>query len=155
MAGRIIDDDGLLFVWTKIKLLLTGKADSDRVSALENAGYQTETQVTSNINGKLNNYYTKTEVDSKVSSAIRYKGTVATYSDLPTSDQQIGDMYNIQTADPDHEILAGDNVVWSGIGWDKQAGTIDTSLFLKVTDIATTTEIEEIYNQVFGNNETT
>ena len=54
--------------------------------------------------------YTKTEVDAKVSSVYRYKGTVSTYADLPSSGQEVGDVWNIVTADSAHGIKAGDNV---------------------------------------------
>lgn len=56
-----------------------------------------------------------------------YKDSVATYADLPTSGQKIGDVYNIETADPDHGIKAGDNVAWNGTKWDVLAGNHDLS----------------------------
>ena len=58
--------------------------------------------------------YTKTELDGKIASVFHYKGTVAAYADLPTADQNVGDVYNITAADKTHNIKAGDNVVWSG-----------------------------------------
>jgi len=52
---------------------------------------------------------------------LRFCGSVATYDDLP-SDAEQGDVYNVETADPDHGILAGDNVAWDGTAWDRMAG---------------------------------
>lgn len=89
--------------------------------------------------------YTKTEVDNKLTSAVKYKGTVATYSNLPTSGQQIGDMYNITSADTAHGIKAGDNVVWSGTAWDVQSGTVDLSGCVQNADVMTNTEIDALF----------
>lgn len=41
--------------------------------------------------------YTKTEVDSKLSSVYKYKGSVASYDALPTT-AEVGDVYNIENA---------------------------------------------------------
>jgi hypothetical protein len=71
--------------------------------------------------------YSKTEIDNKVSSVYRYKGTVSTYADLPVSDLTVGDVYNVETTDSTHGIKAGDNVSWNGTVWDVLAGTVDLS----------------------------
>lgn len=118
------------------------KAD---IKALQDAGY-----ITSEA---LEPYYTKTEVDAKITSAVHYKGTVEKYSDLPTENVAVGDMYNVQTADAEVGIHAGDNVVWSGTAWDIQAGTIDTSNFLTTSDVLTLEEMEAIFQKVFPSND--
>lgn len=87
--------------------------------------------------------YTKTEVDAKLTSAVHYKGTVASYSDLPTSNN-VGDMYNITAADSANGIKAGDNVVWNGSSWDVQSGTVDLSGCVQITDTITNAEIDTI-----------
>ena len=66
--------------------------------------------------------YTKTEIDSKISSVYKYKGSVATYGDLPSTGLTIGDVYNVEDT--------GDNYAWTGTVWDKLAGTIDLSNYL-------------------------
>lgn len=76
---------------------------------------------------KKNETYTKTEVDNKLSSVYKYKGTKESYSQLPSSNLNIGDVWNIETADSEHGIKAGDNVAWNGTSWDVLAGTIDLS----------------------------
>lgn len=81
--------------------------------------------------------YTKTEVDSKVASVYRYKGTVQTYADLPATGQEVGDVYNVVTADTTHGIKAGDNVAWTGTAWDVLAGEIDLSAYATKTELAT------------------
>ena len=81
--------------------------------------------------------YTKTEVDAKVTSVYRYKGTVSTYADLPASGQEVGDVWNVETADSTHGIKAGDNVAWNGTTWDALAGEIDLTPFAMKVDAAT------------------
>jgi hypothetical protein len=51
-----------------------------------------------------------------ISSAVNWKGTVASFEDLPAGAAK-GDMYNVG-AD-----LSGDNYVWNGEAWDKLAST--------------------------------
>lgn len=62
-----------------------------------------------------------------LATVYKYKGSVETYADLPTSGQQVGDVYNVKQADPDHNIEAGDNVAWDGEKWDILAGNTDLS----------------------------
>ena len=73
--------------------------------------------------------YTKDEGDAKVSSGYHYRGTVSAYADLPASGQEVGDVWNIETADSTHGIKAGDNVAWTGSEWDVLAGEIDLSSY--------------------------
>ena len=81
--------------------------------------------------------YTKTEIDNKVSSIFHYRGTVSAYADLPASGQEVGDVWNIETADSTHGIKAGDNVAWTGSGWDVLAGEIDLSAYATKTELET------------------
>ena len=96
------------------------KANEDDIDSLENDIDSLETNLS-------DNYYTKTQVDNKVSTVYKYKGSVSNYSDLPSSGQQVGDTYNIANADSTHGIKAGDNVAWNGTAWDPLAGTVDLS----------------------------
>jgi len=88
--------------------------------------------ITKDVDNLTNYYkktetYTKTEVDNKVSSVYRYRGTVSTYGDLPTTGLVVGDVYNVEQADSEHGIQAGDNVAWNGSTWDKLSGNVDLS----------------------------
>lgn len=62
-----------------------------------------------------------------LATVYKYNGSVETYADLPTSGQQVGDVWNVETADPDHGIKAGDNVAWDGAQWDILGGNHDLS----------------------------
>ena len=74
--------------------------------------------------------YTKTEVDAKVSSVYRFRGSVATYANLPTTGQVVGDVWNVEDT--------GANYAWSGSEWDKLSETVDLTPYLTKTDAAST-----------------
>ena len=67
-----------------------------------------------------------------LATVYKYKGSVETYAALPTSGQQVGDVYNVKQADPDHNIEAGDNVAWDGTTWDILAGDTDLSGYARL-----------------------
>lgn len=71
------------------------------------------------------NTYTKAQVDAKVSSVYRIMGSVASYDDLPTSGQTVGDVYNV--------LDTGANYVWTSSGWDKLSETVDLSGYLTIS----------------------
>lgn len=70
--------------------------------------------------------YSKAEVDTKIGSAIRYKGTVASEANLPTTDNTIGDLYNADDT--------GANYCWNGTSWDKLSETLDLTPFISKTE---------------------
>lgn len=66
-----------------------------------------------------------------VSSVLKYKGTKQTASQLPTTGQEVGDVWNIETADTTQGIKAGDNVAWTGTEWDILGGDVDLSGYVQ------------------------
>lgn len=76
-------------------------------------------------------------IDSKVSSAYRYKGSVDTYEELPEN-AQVGDVYNVVAKHDNYP--AGTNYAWTGDNWDALGGSVDTS------DI--TNSLEDLTNRV-------
>lgn len=74
---------------------------------------------------KKSETYNKTEIDSKISSVYKYKGSVASYEDLPSEDLTIGDVYNVETD--------GSNYAWDGVTWDKLGGDVDLSNYYNKT----------------------
>lgn len=93
----------------------------------DDVGIQTASDVTSAISTALANgndpYQTESDVDSKISTAIssvyRYKGSVATYNDLPSSDNVTGDVWDVRET--------GINYAWNGTDWDALGTSVDTS----------------------------
>ena len=125
---KYLDGTGLSYVWGKIKEQLATKATNSDLTELES----TVSSLTTTVNGKANkattlagygitDAYTKAEIDGKLTSAMHYKGSVDTYEDLPSSNVQVGDMYNV--ADDGH------NYAWNGTSWDKMSGEIDLSAY--------------------------
>jgi len=64
-------------------------------------------------------YYTKSEIDGKLSAGMHFKGTKANYAALPSSGQEIGDMWNVTDT--------GANYAWDGTAWDKLSENVDLS----------------------------
>ncbi len=56
-----------------------------------------------------------------IGTALKYKGSVASYSDLPSTGQEIGDMWNV--------LDTGKNYAWTGTEWDDLAGVVDLSAY--------------------------
>lgn len=66
------------------------------------------------------NYSTVTAlIDSKVASVYKYKGTVATEAELPSSDQVVGDVYHVTEKSKEF--------VWDGEKWEELGGIVDLS----------------------------
>jgi hypothetical protein len=76
-----------------------------------------------------------------LTTVYQYKGSVATYADLPTTGQKVGDVWNVETADPDHGIKAGDNVAWDGAQWDILGGNHDLSGYAQLNSANTFTAL--------------
>ena len=121
--------EGLTTTVTQLSNTVNGYTDGEGI-AHEGLGTKVSTLET-----KVANTYTKAEVDSKVSSVMRYKGSKDTYDDLPTEGNVIGDVWNITTADTAQGIKAGDNVAWNGTGWDILGGAVDLSGYATKTDL--------------------
>lgn len=80
------------------------------------------------------------QINQAVSSVYKYKGSVATYSALPSSGNTTGDVYNVEDT--------GMNYAWDGTAWDSQGGTVDMSNYWDKTNytIATAQDIDDILN---------
>ena len=74
--------------------------------------------------------YTKTEIDNKISSVYKFKGSVEDVEDLPADGNTVGDVYNV--------VITGDNYAWTEDGWDKLAGDIDLTPYLLKTEAEST-----------------
>ena len=83
--------------------------------------YYTKDQTNANIkvvaDDLANNYYNKSQVDSKFTSVYIFKGSVDTIEDLPTEGNVIGDVWNVRKNDT--------NYAWTSEGWDALGGTAE------------------------------
>ena len=81
--------------------------------------YYTKDQTDANIkvvsDDLANNYYNKSQVDSKFTSVYIFKGSVDTIEDLPTEGNIVGDVWNVRENDT--------NYAWTSEGWDALGGT--------------------------------
>lgn len=110
--------EGLSTSVTALEHTVNGYTDDDGV-VHEGLGTKVSTLET-----KVGNVYTKSEVDAKVSSVMRYKGSKDTYAELPSEGNEIGDVWNVIGADTTNGVRAGDNFAWNGTGWDNLGGAV-------------------------------
>ena len=127
----------------------TKAATPSAVKAVKDIANSKQSPATSLAGYGITDAYTKTEIDSKLTSAIKYKGSVDNYSDLPrlASEVSNGDMYNIRNADASMGIKAGDNVVFNAAEniWDVQSGTTDLSGCVQTNNYMTNAEIDALF----------
>ena len=156
-----------------LKIWKTGDADNNPSINLDLSDLASATAVDKLINTlrtelagvskKFDNYYTKTDIDSKLGSTFTYKGSVETYDKLPPNDTpnttpKVGDVWNIKSASTPPSvdrygttIKAGDNVVWGeadgsvSAGWDVLSGVM--------SGLATSEELAALQGQVNALNE--
>lgn len=154
--GQIVEnsDPATVSSWSEWYKLAT-KADIDG----------TTTDLTEKITTVANNLATH-EADSNnphkvtaeqlgLTTVYQYKGSVATYADLPTTGQKVGDVWNVETADPDHGIKAGDNVAWDGAQWDTLGGNHDLSGYAQLNSANTFTALNTFSANIRVSNGTT
>lgn len=83
--------------------------------------YYTKDQTDANIkvvaDDLANNYYNKSQVDSKFTSVYIFKGSVDSIEDLPAEGNVIGDVWNVRKSDT--------NYAWTSEGWDALGGTVE------------------------------
>ena len=102
-----------------------------------------------------NNPHKVTAEQLGLTTVYQYKGSVATYADLPTTGQKVGDVWNVETADPDHGIKAGDNVAWDGAQWDTLGGNHDLSGYAQLNSANTFTALNTFRANIAVSNGTT
>lgn len=126
--GQIVEnsDPATVSSWSEWYKLAT-KADIDGTTTALTERIDTVANNLATHEADFNNPHKVTAEQLGLTTVYRYKGSVATYADLPTTGQKVGDVWNVETADPDHGIKAGDNVAWDGAQWDALGGNHDFS----------------------------
>lgn len=126
--GQIVEnsDPATVSSWSEWYKLAT-KADIDGTTTDLTKKITTVANNLATHEADFNNPHKVTAEQLGLTTVYQYKGSVATYADLPTTGQKVGDVWNVETADPDHGIKAGDNVAWDGAQWDILGGNHDLS----------------------------
>lgn len=141
---------------------LTGIAEGAQVNVLEGVQVDgSDLPITAKkVNIDLSTYAKK----SDVAGGVRFKDTVETYANLPTSNQQVGDLYFVNTADPEHDIVAGEAVIWNGTAWSDLGGLMSVDLsnyynkseadgrFAPISHTHTVTDITDLESWFTGKN---
>lgn len=95
--------------------------------------------------------YTDTQINAKLSSALKYKGSKDTYADLPKTGNQVGDVWNVVAAYGNTH--AGTNWAWNGTIWDPLGGTIDLTNYVTAPAAFTTAGMIVVVNKTGSNRE--
>lgn len=104
----------------------------------------TETYNKVEVDGKIGNVITY--IDEKQASAMEYKGSVASYENLPTTGNNKGDVWNVNDT--------GNNYAWDGSAWDSLGGTVDFSNIVTLTGTQTIDGIKAFTEKITGNIDT-
>lgn len=139
--------DALTAAGTAYQKPSTGIPKSDLSSAVQTSLGKADTAVQPDaLSTTLGNYATTAAVETKISESLasvyKFKGTKATYGDLPTGAAN-GDVWNVTAAYGDYP--AGTNFAWDAdsSAWDALGGSF------VITNL-TNTEIDTIIDNVFN-----
>lgn len=140
--GQIVEnsDPATVSSWSEWYKLAT-KADIDGTTTALTKRIDTVANNLATHEADFNNPHKVTAEQLGLTTVYQYKGSVATYADLPTKGQKVGDVWNVETADPDHGIKAGDNVAWDGAQWDILGGNHDLSGYAQLNSANTFTAL--------------
>ena len=140
--GQIVENSNPATVssWSEWYKLAT-KADIDGTTTDLTKKITTVANNLATHEADFNNPHKVTAEQLGLTTVYQYKGSVATYADLPTTGQKVGDVWNVETADPDHGIKAGDNVAWDGAQWDILGGNHDLSGYAQLNSANTFTAL--------------
>lgn len=140
--GQIVEnsDPATVSSWSEWYKLAT-KADIDGTTTALTERIDTVANNLATHEADFNNPHKVTAEQLGLTTVYQYKGSVATYADLPTTGQKVGDVWNVETADPNHGIKAGDNVAWDGTQWDILGGNHDLSGYAQLNSSNTFTAL--------------
>lgn len=154
--GQIVEnsDPATVSSWSEWYKLAT-KADIDGTTTNLTEKITTVANNLATHEADFNNPHKVTAKQLGLTTVYQYKGSVATYADLPTTGQKVGDVWNVETADPDHGIKAGDNVAWDGAQWDALGGNHDLSGYAQLNSANTFTALNTFRANLAVSNGTT
>lgn len=154
--GQIVEnsDPATVSSWSEWYKLAT-KADIDGTTTALTERINTVANNLATHEADVNNPHKVTAEQLGLTTVYQYKGSVATYADLPTTGQKVGDVWNVEKADPDHGIKAGDNVAWDGAQWDILGGNHDLSGYAQLNSPNTFTALNTFRANIAVSNGTT
>lgn len=154
--GQIVEnsDPATVSSWSEWYKLAT-KADIDGTTTDLTEKITTVANNLATHEADFSNPHKVTAEQLGLTTVYQYKGSVATYADLPTTGQKVGDVWNVETADPDHGIKAGDNVAWDGAQWDILGGNHDLSGYAQLNLANTFTALNAFRANIAVSNGTT
>lgn len=154
--GQIVEnsDPATVSSWSEWYKLAT-KADIDGTTTDLTEKITTVANNLATHEADFNNPHKVTAEQLGLTTVYQYKGSVATYADLPTTGQKVGDVWNVETADSDHGIKAGDNVAWDGAQWDALGGNHDLSGYAQLNSANTFTALNTFRANIAVSNGTT
>ena len=154
--GQIVEnsDPATVSSWSEWYKLAT-KADIDGTTTDLTEKITTVANNLATHEADFSNPHKVTAEQLGLTTVYQYKGSVATYADLPTTGQKVGDVWNVETADPDHGIKAGDNVAWDGAQWDILGGNHDLSGYAQLNSANTFTALNTFRANIIVSNGST
>lgn len=154
--GQIVEnsDPATVSSWSEWYKLAT-KADIDGTTTDLTEKITTVANNLATHEADFSNPHKVTAEQLGLTAVYQYKGSVATYADLPTTGQKVGDVWNVETADPGHGIKAGDNVAWDGAQWDILGGNHDLSGYAQLNLANTFTALNAFRANIAVSNGTT
>lgn len=154
--GQIVknSDPATVSSWSEWYKLAT-KADIDGTTTALTERIDTVANNLATHEADFSNPHKVTAKQLGLTTVYQYKGSVATYADLPTTGQKVGDVWNVETADPDHGIKAGDNVAWDGAQWDTLGGNHDLSGYAQLNSANTFTALNTFRSNIAVSSGTT
>lgn len=147
--GQIVEnsDPATVSSWSEWYKLAT-KADIDGTTTDLTEKITTVANNLATHEADFSNPHKVTAEQLGLTTVYQYKGSVATYAYLPTTGQKVGDVWNVETADPDHGIKAGDNVAWDGAQWDILGGNHDLSGYAQLNAANTFTAANKFNSNI-------
>ena len=97
--------------------------------------YVTNDTLTGSYATSANTHAAINAVAQKLVNVYTYKGSVATYENLPSENLTAGDVYNVEAAHGN--IPPGTNYAWNGSAWDSLGGSVDLSNYSTTGDVNT------------------
>ena len=81
-----------------------------------------------NSSNQIVKFIDEDAIKTLLTNVYTYKGSKATYEELPSTGNVIGDVWNVVAANG--TIPAGTNYAWDGSGWDSLGGSVDLSTYI-------------------------